>query len=84
LIVVGAMMLGTVAKIDFNDLTEGVPAFVTLAMIVFTCNIGNGLTAGLILYPLLKIAAGRGRELNSGAIVLGLACLAYYVFGLPH
>jgi AGZA family xanthine/uracil permease-like MFS transporter len=84
LIVVGAMMLGTVTKIDFNDLTEGVPAFVTLAMIVFTCNIGNGLTAGLILYPLLKLAAGRGRELNSGAIVLGLACLAYYVFGLPH
>jgi AGZA family xanthine/uracil permease-like MFS transporter len=84
LIVVGALMLGAVTKIDFDDLTEAVPAFVTLAMIAFTYSIGNGLTAGLILYPLLKLAAGRGRELNPGTIVLGLACLVYYVFGLPH
>ncbi len=84
LIAVGVLMLGSVAKIDFNDLTESVPAFITMAMIVFTYNIGNGLTAGLILYPLLKVAAGRGRELNAGAVVLGLACLVYYVFGLPH
>jgi adenine/guanine/hypoxanthine permease len=53
-------------------------------MNVFTYNIGNGLTAGLILYPLLKVAAGRGRKLNVGSVMLGLACLAYYVFGLPH
>ncbi|MBI1917230.1 MAG: NCS2 family permease [Planctomycetes bacterium] len=84
LIAVGVMMLGTVTRIDFNDLTEAVPAFITLAMIVFTYNIGNGLTAGLVLYPLLKVAAGRGRELNAGSVVLGLACLVYYVFGLRH
>jgi AGZA family xanthine/uracil permease-like MFS transporter len=84
LIVVGATMLGAVTKIDFDDLTESVPAFVTLVMIVLTYNIGNGLTAGLILYPLLKILAGRVRELNAGSITLGVACLAYYVFGLPH
>ena len=53
-------------------------------MIVFTYNIANGLTAGLLLYPVLKLAAGRGRELNAGSVVLGLACLVYYVYGLPH
>jgi AGZA family xanthine/uracil permease-like MFS transporter len=53
-------------------------------MIVFTYSIGNGLTAGLILYPVLKAAAGRGRELTAGTVVLSAACLAYYVFGLPH
>jgi AGZA family xanthine/uracil permease-like MFS transporter len=84
LIVVGAIMLGTVTKINFHDLTEGVPAFLTLVMIVFTYNIGNGLTAGLVVYPLLKILAGRGRELNVGSILLGLACLTYYVVGVPH
>ena len=84
LIAVGVVMLGAVTKIDFHDLTEAAPAFVTLAMIVFTYNIGNGLTAGLILYPVLKVAAGRGRELNAGSVVLALACLLYYVFGLPH
>ncbi len=84
LIAVGAMMLGSVGKIDFNDPTEAIPAFVTLVMIVFTYSIADGLTAGLIMYPLLKTAAGRGRELNAGAVLLGLACLVYYVFGLPH
>ena len=84
LIAVGVLMLGSVTRIDWEDLTEAVPAFATLAMIVFTYNIANGLTAGLILYPVLKLAAGRVRELNAGSAVLGLACLVYYVFGLPH
>lgn len=84
LIAVGVLMLSSFRKIDFEDLTELVPAFATIAMMVFTYNIGNGLTAGLVLYPVMKLAAGRGRELSGGAIVLAVICLAYYVFGLPH
>lgn len=84
LIAVGVMMMGAVAKIRFDDLTEAVPAFATLVMIAFTYSIANGLTAGLMLHPVLKVAAGRFRELNAGSVVLGLACLVYYVFGLPH
>ncbi len=41
-------------------------------------------TAGLVLYPLFKLLTGRGRELKAGSVVLGLLCLVYYVFGLPH
>jgi AGZA family xanthine/uracil permease-like MFS transporter len=84
LIAVGVLMMASVREIDFADPTEAVPAFATLAMMVFTYNIANGLTAGLILYPVLKVAAGRGRELTAGAVLLGLLCLVYYVFGLPH
>jgi adenine/guanine/hypoxanthine permease len=84
LIAVGVMMLGSVTKIEFDDPTEAVPAFATLAMIVFTYNIANGLTAGLVLYPVMKLIAGRARELTVGSIVLALMCLVYYVFGLPH
>jgi AGZA family xanthine/uracil permease-like MFS transporter len=84
LIAVGVMMFASATKIDFTDLTEAVPAFATVVMMLFTYNIANGLTAGLILYPLLKVAAGRLREVKLGAVVLGLACLVYYVFGLPH
>jgi AGZA family xanthine/uracil permease-like MFS transporter len=84
LIAVGAMMLASVTKIDFADETEAVPAFATIVMIVFTYNIANGLTAGLILYPVFKLATGRGRELKVGSVVLGAVCLVYYVFGLPH
>jgi len=53
-------------------------------MMVFTYNIANGLTAGLLLYPLVKLAAGKGRELRAGSLVLALLCAVYYVFGLPH
>ena len=65
-----------------DDMTELVPAFVTIIVMVFTYNIGNGLTAGLVLYPLAKLLAGR--KVGAGAIVLALICLSYYLFGLPH
>jgi AGZA family xanthine/uracil permease-like MFS transporter len=84
LIAVGVLMVGSVRRIDFDDLTEWVPAFVTIVMMLFTYNIANGLTAGLVVHPLLKLAAGRGRELNAGMIVMALLCAAYYLFGLPH
>ena len=84
LIAVGVLMLGSVTKIDFADFTEVVPAFATIAMMVFTYNIANGLTAGLVVYPLLKLAAGRWRDLRIGHVVWGAVCLVYYVFGLPH
>jgi AGZA family xanthine/uracil permease-like MFS transporter len=84
LIAVGLLMTSSIKKIDFDDLTELVPSFATIVVMVFTYNIANGLTAGLVLYPLYKIVTGRGKEISAGAAVLGLLCLVYYVFGLPH
>jgi len=84
LIAVGVLMLESIRKIEFDDLTELVPAFVTITMMIFTYNIANGLTAGLVLYPILKLLAGRGREIKAGSIVLAILCLIYYIFGLPH
>lgn len=81
---VGLLMMASVTKVDLDDPTEALPAFATIVMMIFTYNIANGITAGLILYPLFKFCAGRGKELHPGAIVLGLLCLVYYVFGLPH
>jgi len=84
LMIVGMLMLGAIAKIDFDDLTELVPAFVTVVVMVFTVNIANGLTAGLALYPIMKVIAGRARELQAGTVVLAVLCASYYAFGLPH
>ena len=84
LIAVGVLMLDSMRKIDYEDLTELVPAFATIVMMIFTYNIANGLTAGLVLYPVSKLLAGRAREINGGSIVLALLCLIYFVFGLPH
>jgi AGZA family xanthine/uracil permease-like MFS transporter len=84
LMIVGMLMLGAVTKIDFDDLTELVPAFTTVVVMVFTFNIANGLTAGLLLYPIMKVLSGRARELRAGAIVLAALCALYYAFGVPH
>jgi AGZA family xanthine/uracil permease-like MFS transporter len=84
LVAVGMLMVGSVRKIDFDDLTEALPAFACIALMVFTYNIANGLTAGLVLYPAGKVVAGRARELNWGHVTLALLCLTYFLFGLPH
>jgi AGZA family xanthine/uracil permease-like MFS transporter len=82
LIAVGVVMLESVRRIDFDDLTELVPAFVTITMMIFTYNIANGLTAGLVLHPVMKLLAGR--RVNAGSVALAGLCLVYYLFGLPH
>jgi adenine/guanine/hypoxanthine permease len=84
LMAVGVLMIGSLKRIELDDLTEWAPAFVAIVMMVFTYNIANGLTAGLVLYPVLKAAAGRWREINGGTWLLAMLCAAYFLFGLPH
>jgi AGZA family xanthine/uracil permease-like MFS transporter len=80
LVLVGAMMIESVVKIDFNDYTEVIPAFTVIALMSFTYNIGVGITAGLVLYPLFKLAAGRAREVHAGLWMLCALSLLFYVF----
>lgn len=84
LMIVGMLMLSSVTRIDFDDFTELVPAFATIVVMAFTYNIANGLTAGLVLHPVMKLMAGRWRDVRAGSVVLALLCLLYYVFGIVH
>jgi AGZA family xanthine/uracil permease-like MFS transporter len=80
LIVIGSFMIAPVTKIDFDDPTELIPAFLTISLISFTYNIGVGMTAGIISYPLLKVFSGRGREIPAGLWVLAVLSLTFYIF----
>jgi AGZA family xanthine/uracil permease-like MFS transporter len=80
LIVVGAMMIAPVVKIDFDDYTELIPAFTVIALMSFTYNIGIGITAGLILYPVVKLATGRRSEVHAGLWLLCGLSILFYVF----
>jgi AGZA family xanthine/uracil permease-like MFS transporter len=84
LVAVGLLMAGSARRIDYDDLTELVPSFATIVVMVFTYNIGNGLTAGLLLHPLFKTAAGRAREVRGGAWALAAISAVYFIFGQPH
>lgn len=80
LIMVGSFMLAPVARLRFDDMTEIVPAFVVIALMIFTYNIGVGITAGFVLYPLCKLISGRVREVKPGLWVLALLSLAFFIF----
>jgi adenine/guanine/hypoxanthine permease len=80
LIVVGAMMLAAIVRIDFDDLSELIPAFAVIALMSFTYNIGVGITAGFVLYPLLKLATGRVREVRPGLWALFALSLCFFIF----
>ena len=55
LIYVGYLMLSTVKDIEFNNITEGVPAFLTIASMPLTYSIGDGLTIGILSYVLINV-----------------------------
>ncbi len=80
LVMVGAMMLAPIAAIDFNDLTELLPAFSVIALMSFTYNIGVGITAGFVLYPILKAATGRASEVQAGLWALFTLSMLFYLF----
>ena len=54
LIYVGYLMLGAVKEIDFDNITEGVPAFLTIAAMPLTYSIGDGLTLGILSYVIIN------------------------------
>lgn len=79
LIVVGCLMLSVVQQIDFNDFTELIPAFVTITLMSFTYNLGIGITAGFVIYPVMKVCVGRGREVHPGMWGLWVLSLLFYL-----
>ena len=80
LVIVGFIMLRPVAEIKLSDYTELFPAAVTIAFMSFTFNIGIGITAGFILYPLFKLITGRAKETKPGMYVLAILSLLFYIF----
>jgi AGZA family xanthine/uracil permease-like MFS transporter len=80
LIAIGVFMISPVTRIDFNDYTELIPAFLTIVLTCFTFNIGVGVTAGLLSYPVFKVLSGRGRETTAAQWVLAALSIGFYIF----
>jgi len=78
LIVVGYLMAGVVRAIPFDDLDEGLPALLTLALMPFTYSITNGIGIGFIAYCFIKLVRGRGGEVRPMMYGTALAFLIYF------
>ena len=80
LIIVGVLMIAPVSKLPFDDLSEAIPAFCVITLMSFTYNIGIGMTAGFVLYPLFKVLNHKAKELHPGLWVLAGLSLMFYIF----
>ena len=80
LILVGALMTQSIAQIEWSDFTEAVPAFITMLVTPLTFSIATGLSLGLISYAVVKLAAGKAREINPLVWILTVLFVLRYVY----
>ena len=78
LVIVGLFMMSPIKDINMNDYAESIPAFITIVMMPLTYSISDGILMGLITYVLLRLFAGRYRELKLGMIVLAVLFVLKY------
>ena len=77
LVLVGAMMLQSARRIDWDDPSEALPVFLTLAAIPLSSSIADGLALGFVAYPVVKLLGGRWRDVHWLSYVMALLLVAY-------
>lgn len=80
LILVGALMCQSVARIRWNDFSEAFPAFLTIVATPLTFSVATGLSLGLISYTLVKVGAGKHREISLLIWILTLLFVLRYAY----
>ena len=80
LIIVGSLMLKNVVHIDWDDVTESIPAFLTLLIMPLTCSITEGIAFGFISYALLKLISGQGRQVHWLIHLFAVLFVARYIW----
>ena len=75
LIIVGFLMLTSVTKIDFNDLTEAIPAFIAIIAMPFLYSISEGISMGVISYVIINVVTGKAKEKKISVLMYVLAVL---------
>ena len=78
LVVVGFMMMSSVTSIDFNDVGEGLPAFLAIVAMPFFYSISDGIMFGVISYTLVNLCTGRAKRISPVMYVLTVLFLAKY------
>ncbi len=80
LILVGVLMTQSIAQIAWQDLSEAVPAFITMVATPLTFSIATGLSLGLISYTVVKIASGKLRDINALIWILTILFILRYIY----
>lgn len=80
LIIVGTMMFSGVTELHLEDLSEAIPAFITIVTMPLAYSIADGILLGVISYVILNLTGGRHRKLSAGMYVLAALFVLKYIF----
>lgn len=80
LIFVGYLMMKPVMKIDFEDPTEGIPAFITIMVMPFAYSISKGIALGVIAFVFCKLFGKKAKDVSIVTWILAVIFIAYFVF----
>lgn len=80
LILVGLLMIEPIKKIDFEDLTEAIPAFICIIMMPLTYSISNGILPGMISYVVLNMLCGKFKKITVTMYILAVLFTLKYIF----
>ena len=76
LIYIGVLMMSSIKKIDWNNIVNTLPAFLTICMMPYTCNISNGIAFGLLAYVIINAFVGKIREIKLATWIIVILFLA--------
>jgi len=79
-IVLGAIMFEEVKFIKLDDITESLPAYITMLAMPLTYSISNGIFFGMISYTIIKLFSGKLKDLNITMVVMSVLFIVYYIF----
>lgn len=80
LIIVGFYMMGAVVKIDFEDMSEAIPAFLTILVMPLAYSISEGIAIGVISYTLINLICGKHKKLTVLMYILTVLFICKYIF----
>ncbi|MCQ9327307.1 NCS2 family permease [Neisseria dentiae] len=80
LLYVGVHMMRSATDIDWNDITEAAPAFLTIVFMPFSYSIADGIAMGFISYAVIKLLCGRAKDVPPMVWVVALAWAAKFWF----
>ena len=82
LIIVGFYMIGSVANINFEDMAEGIPAFLTIAVMPFAYSISEGIAIGVISYTIINLVTGQTKKKKVSILmyILSVLFILKYIF----
>ena len=80
LVLVGALMMQSLARIVWSDFSDAFPAFLTMLAMPLTFSIATGLSLGVIAYSMVKVAAGKSREVSPVLWILTIIFLLRFLY----